>query len=81
VLGLAPLTGVPLPFVSYGSTSLVVMLWSMGLLMAVASGGSAHVRAVRSSSGSEEPARRPAAPRAREGAAPRRPRRGAAFGA
>ncbi len=26
VLGLAPLTGVPLPFVSYGSTSLIVML-------------------------------------------------------
>ncbi len=46
VLGVAPLTGVPLPFVSYGSTSLVVMLWSMGLLMGVASGASAHVRAV-----------------------------------
>src|SRR5262249_33105024 len=46
VLGLAPLTGVPLPFVSYGSTSLVVMLGSMGLLMNVASGTSAHVRAV-----------------------------------
>jgi hypothetical protein len=46
VLGLAPLTGVPLPFVSYGSSSLIVMLASMGLLMNVASGGSAHVRAV-----------------------------------
>ena len=46
VLGLAPLTGVPLPFVSYGSTSLVVMLAAMGLLMNVASGTSAHVRAV-----------------------------------
>jgi cell division protein FtsW len=46
VLGLAPLTGVPLPFVSYGSTSLVVMLCAMGLLLDVASGGSAHVRAV-----------------------------------
>ncbi|HEY1689076.1 MAG TPA: putative lipid II flippase FtsW [Solirubrobacteraceae bacterium] len=48
VLGLAPLTGVPLPFVSYGASNLVVMLASMGLLMDVASGGSAHVRAVRS---------------------------------
>jgi cell division protein FtsW len=48
VLGMAPLTGVPLPFVSYGSSSLIVMLLAMGLLMAVASGGSAHVRAVPS---------------------------------
>jgi cell division protein FtsW len=46
VLGLAPLTGVPLPFVSYGSSSLIVMLAGMGLLMNVAAGGSAHVRAL-----------------------------------
>jgi cell division protein FtsW len=46
VLGLAPLTGVPLPFVSYGSTSLIVMLASMGLLLNVASGATGHVRAV-----------------------------------
>jgi cell division protein FtsW len=46
VLGMAPLTGVPLPFVSYGSSSLIVMLASMGLLLNVAGGGSAHLRAV-----------------------------------
>ena len=38
VLGMAPLTGVPLPFISYGSTNLVVLLGGMGLLLSVASG-------------------------------------------
>jgi cell division protein FtsW len=46
VLGLAPLTGVPLPFISYGSTNLTVLLAGMGLLLNVANGGSAHLRAV-----------------------------------
>ncbi|HZA57785.1 MAG TPA: FtsW/RodA/SpoVE family cell cycle protein, partial [Solirubrobacterales bacterium] len=36
VLGLAPLTGVPLPFVSYGGTSLVVTLAATGLILNVA---------------------------------------------
>ena len=44
VLGLAPLTGVPLPFISYGSTNLIVLLAGMGLLLNVAAGGSAHLR-------------------------------------
>ena len=47
VLGLAPLTGVPLPFISSGSTSLIVLLAAMGLLLNVAGGGSVPLRAVR----------------------------------
>ena len=35
VLGLAPLTGVPLPFISSGSTSLITLLCAMGLLLNV----------------------------------------------
>jgi cell division protein FtsW len=43
VLGMAPLTGVPLPFLSYGSTNLIVMMGAMGLLLNVAeTGGTAR---------------------------------------
>ena len=52
VLGLAPLTGVPLPFISYGSTNLVVLLVGMGLLLNVAAGGNVTLRAVPDVSGS-----------------------------
>jgi cell division protein FtsW len=48
VLGIAPVTGVPLPFVSYGASNLLVMLAAMGLLLNIAGGGAAHLRAVRS---------------------------------
>jgi cell division protein FtsW len=37
VLGLAPLTGVPLPFISYGSSNLVVLLAGMGVMLNIAS--------------------------------------------
>jgi cell division protein FtsW len=50
VLGLAPLTGVPLPFISYGSTNVVVLLAGMGLLLNVARGGHVVARAVPAAS-------------------------------
>jgi cell division protein FtsW len=41
VMGMAPLTGVPLPLVSYGNNSLVVSLIAIGLILNVARGGRA----------------------------------------
>src|SRR5699024_5067130 len=41
VMGLAPLTGVPLPLVSYGNSSLLATLFAVGLVLNVARGGRA----------------------------------------
>jgi cell division protein FtsW len=47
VLGMMPLTGVPLPFLSYGSTNLIVLLGAMGLLLNVAATGGRSLRRQR----------------------------------
>ncbi len=71
VLGLAPLTGVPLPFVSYGNSSMLVMLAAVGLLLNIARGGSVGsaakpssrdgtLRVVGGGSGDPEPRAAPA---------------------
>ncbi|MBK5110452.1 MAG: putative lipid II flippase FtsW [Thermoleophilia bacterium] len=41
VMGMAPLTGVPLPLISYGNNSLIVSLVAIGLILNVARGGRA----------------------------------------
>ena len=71
VLGIAPLTGVPLPFISYGPTNLTVMLACVGLLLNVAEGSRAGLRLVEPSSRS----RRNASPPDRERDAADRDRR------
>jgi cell division protein FtsW len=60
VTGLLPITGVPLPLVSFGGTALVVTLAGVGVLASVAR---ASGRAAKVPSGSGGTARRPTSPR------------------
>jgi rod shape determining protein RodA len=39
VIGLLPVVGVPLPFVSYGGTAMVMLGLSLGLLLAIGRSG------------------------------------------
>ncbi len=62
VLGLAPLTGIPLPFVSYGGSNLVIALLSVGILLNIARGhGAAKTVAVPDRGRGDGRARRPGA--------------------
>jgi cell division protein FtsW len=57
VMGLAPLTGVPLPFVSYGNSGLLATLFAVGLILNVARGGTAGAGKLRVVEGGRSPAR------------------------
>jgi cell division protein FtsW len=57
VMGLAPLTGVPLPFVSYGNSSLMTTLFAVGLILNVARGGTARAGKLRVVEGGRKPTR------------------------
>jgi cell division protein FtsW len=81
VLGIFPLTGVPLPFISYGGTSLAVLLGAVGLLLNIARGTTvlerapAPLAAVGADGDPEPPGPRGRAPKPGRPAKPGGPRR------
>jgi len=57
VTGLFPVTGKPLPFMSYGGSSIIVSMISVGLILSVSEYGACAPKAIRAPSKKKEPVR------------------------